>query len=68
MKECVTILTTNNYYYLSEKYSFDDIVKRVKISSSYIDDWVTLRDSKENLVCIKSSNIEAIITTYARPL
>lgn len=67
MNGYVTILTTNNYYYLSEKYSFDEIIDKVSISAS-IDGWLTLRDSKENLVCIKSSSIEAIITTYARPL
>ena len=66
MNEYVTILTTNNYYYLSEKYSFDEIIDKVSISAS-IDGWLALRDSKENLVCIKSSSIEAIITTYARP-
>lgn len=68
MNGCVTILTTTNYYYLSEKYKFDEIVNKVKKSSYYIDDWITLRDSKENLVCIKSSSIEAIKMTYARPL
>lgn len=68
MKEYVIILTTTNYYYLSEKYNFDEIVNKVKKSSSYIDDWITLRDSKENLMCIKSSRIEAITITYARPL
>lgn len=68
MNGCVTILTTNNCYYISEKYSFDDIVKRVKISSSYIDGWMALRDSKENLVRIKTSRIEAIKISHARPL
>ena len=67
MKECVTILTTTNYYYLSEKYNFDEIIDKVSISAS-IDGWLTLLDSKENLICIKSSRIEAITITYDRPL
>lgn len=45
MNECVTILTTNNCYYLSEKYSFDEIIDKVSISAS-IDGWLTLLDSK----------------------
>lgn len=68
MNGCVTVLTTTNYYYLSEKYKFDEIVNKVKKSSSYIDDWITLRDSKENLICIKSSRIESITIKYARHL
>ena len=49
MNECVTILTTNNCYYLSEKYSFDEIIDKVSISAS-INGWLTLLDSKENLL------------------
>ena len=67
MNGYVTILTTDNYYYLSETYSFDEIVDKVSISDS-IDGWLTLLDSKENPICIKSSRIEAITITYARPL
>lgn len=67
MNECVTILTTNNCYYLSEKYSFDEIIDKVSISAS-IDGWLTLLDSKENLICIKSSKIEAIKMSHDRAL
>lgn len=67
MNGCVTILTTTNYYYLSERYSFDEIIDKVSTSAS-IDGWLTLLDSKENLICIKSSRIEAITITYDRPL
>lgn len=67
MNECVTILTTNNCYYLSEKYSFDEIIDKVSISAS-IDGWLTLLDSKENLICIKSSRIEAIKMSHDRTL
>lgn len=49
MKECVTVLTTNNCYYLSEKYSFDEIIDKVSISAS-IDGWLTFLDSKEKLM------------------
>lgn len=61
MKECVTILTTNNYYYLYERYSFDEIVDKVSISDS-IDGWLTLRDQKEELICIRASSVESIRT------
>lgn len=67
MKEHVRILTANNYYNLSERYSLDEIIDKVSISNS-IDGWLTLRDLKENPVCIRSSSIEAITITYARPL
>lgn len=67
MNGCVTILTTNNCYYLSEKYSFDEIIDKVSISAS-IDGWLTLLDSKENLICVKSSRIEAIKMSHDRPL
>lgn len=67
MNGYVTILTTNNYYYLSERYSFGEIVNKVSISDS-IDGWLTLRDQKEEYICIRSSSIEAIKISHARPL
>lgn len=67
MNECVTILTTNNCYYLSEKYSFDEIIDKVSISAS-INGWLTLLDSKEKLIFIKSSSVEAIKMSHDRAL
>lgn len=68
MNGCVTILTTSNCYYLSETYSFHEIVNKVKMASLSIDVWITLLDSKENLICIKSSRIEAIKMSHDRVL
>lgn len=61
MKEHVRILTANNYYNLSERYSLDEIIDKVSISNS-IDGWLTLRDQKEELICIHASSVESIRT------
>lgn len=68
MNGCVTILTTNNCYYLSETYSFDEIVSRISTASRCIDVWVTFIDQKGEYICIRSSSVEAIKITYDRPL
>lgn len=68
MNGCVTILATNNCYYLSETYSFHEIVNKVKMASLSIDVWVTFLDQKGEYICIRSSSIEAIKMTYNRTL
>lgn len=68
MNGCVTILTTNNCYYLSETYSFDEIVSKISTASRCIDVLITLLDEKEKYICIRSSSVEAIKMTYDRPL
>lgn len=61
MKEYVRISTTNNYYDLYERYSLYEIVDKVSTSDS-IDGWLTLRDQKEELICIRASSVESIRT------
>lgn len=62
MKEYVRISTTNNYYDLSERYSFGQIEDKVRMTSHCTDGWLTLLDKKEELICINSSSIESIST------
>lgn len=68
MNECVTILTTNNCYYLSETYSFDEVVSRISTASRCIDVWVRLIDQKGEYICIRSSSVESIKMSHDRAL
>lgn len=68
MKECVTVLTTNNCYYLSETYSFDEIVSRISTASRCINVWVRFIDQKGEYICIRSSSVEAIKMYHDRAL